>query len=127
MGNFPNKDTQFQPGVSGNPKGKPKGAKHLSTHIQEMLNDENFSTYLTDARDGWKEYRGAPIKAIVKTAMIKAIQGDTKAADWLAKYGYGQKLTLANDEESPITGPADPSIAQAWTQLLKDRTNSEKD
>lgn len=88
------KATQFKPGQSGNPAGPKPGYKHLSTHIQEMLNDEEFTTYLADARDGWKEYKGAPVKAIVKTAMLKAIQGDTKAADWLAKYGYGTKVEV---------------------------------
>lgn len=93
-GTFPNRSTQFKPGQSGNPAGKPKGALHLTTHIQNMLNDEDFTTYLADARDGWKEFKGAPIKAIVQTAMIKAIQGDDKAREWLAKYGYGQKLEV---------------------------------
>ncbi len=115
----------FQPGPDPRRGSKPKGSKHLSTHIQEMLNDDSFSTYLTDAKDGWKEYKGAPIKAIVKTAMIKAIQGDVKAADWLAKYGYGAKLTLANDEENPITSPVDPGLAAKWVDFLKDSTQDE--
>lgn len=91
---FPNKDTQFQPGRSGNPKGKPKGAKHISTWIQEMLNDEEFQTLLSDPRDGWKEYKGAPLRAIIKTMSIKAMQGDVKAFDALAKHGYSQNIKI---------------------------------
>lgn len=91
---FPNKDTQFQPGQSGNPKGKLKGTKHISTWIQDLLNDEEFQTYVPDARDGFKEFKGAPMKAIVKAMTIKAITGDVKAFDALAKYGYGQNIKM---------------------------------
>lgn len=121
------KDTQFQPGVSGNPSGKPKGTKNLATHIQEMLSDEDFTTYLTDPKDGWREFKGAPVKAIVQTALVRAIQGDDKAREWLAKYGYGQKMTLANDVENPITDtvPVTPELTEKWLEFLKGQTKDD--
>lgn len=88
---------QFKPGQSGNPKGKPKGTKHISTWIQEMLNDEEFETVLIDAKKGAVEYKGAPLKAIIRTAMHKSIH-DPKTgqqwAEWLAKHGYGNRTIL---------------------------------
>lgn len=85
--------TQFQPGESGNPAGKPKGTKHLSTWIQELLNDENFKATI---RRGLEivDYEGAPIKAIIQAQIILALNGDTKAFDTLAKRGYGDKLEV---------------------------------
>lgn len=100
---FPNKDTQWKPGESGNPDGKPKGALHLSTHIQNLLNDEKFEAMLADPREGWKTYKGAPVKAILKALAIKAMAGDVKAFDALAKYGYGQKLELNGKLEGNLT------------------------
>lgn len=37
MGEFPNKTSQFQKGVSGNPHGRPKGALSKKTIVKEIL------------------------------------------------------------------------------------------
>lgn len=89
----------WKPGQSGNPAGMKKGTKHISTWIQEMLNDEDFETMLLDSRKGMVEFKGAPLKAIIKTAVFRASQGDDKAREWLAKYGYGTKLDVTSDGE----------------------------
>ncbi len=34
---FPNKETQFKPGQSGNPNGRPRGSKNRSTIIRQIL------------------------------------------------------------------------------------------
>lgn len=86
----PPKEHQFKPGQSGNPNGVPKGTKHLSTHIQEMLNDEDFELKLKDGT----LLKERPIKAIIKTAVAKSISGDNRWAEWLAKHGYGEKIKL---------------------------------
>ena len=88
------KATQFQPGQSGNPAGKPKGAVHLSTRIQEMLNDDEFTANMVGSDGKSIQFKGQPMEAIVRTAMLKAMSGDKKWAEWLAKYGYGLKQVL---------------------------------
>lgn len=77
--------TPFQKGKPGGP-GRPKGSKHVSTWIQELLNDEEFD--LSKFVAG-KPYKGAPMQAIIITAVVQALQGDPKWADLLFKYGYG--------------------------------------
>lgn len=67
-----------------------------------MMNDEDFATLLPDPRDGWKEFKGAPAKAIVMTAMIRAIQGEKESREWLAKYGYGTKVELTGADGAPL-------------------------
>ena len=96
------KPTQWKPGESGNPAGKPKGAMSLSKRIQQMMDDEDFTTYLPDTRDGWKEFKGAPAIAIINTALIKAVQGDEKSREWLAKYGYGNKIELTGEDGAAL-------------------------
>jgi hypothetical protein len=85
--------TQFKAGQSGNPKGLPKGTKHLSTHIKELL--EQPTELLALDYDGKiKKIKTAPIKAIIMANIYKAAEGDLKAMDNLAKYGYGTKVDV---------------------------------
>lgn len=88
------KATQFKPGQSGNPAGPKPGFKHLSTHIQELLNDEKFETQIQRGDYKIEDWKGAPIKAILRALAVKAMHGDTKAFDALAKYGYGTKVEV---------------------------------
>lgn len=83
----------WPPGQSGNPQGKPKGTKHLSTYIQEMMDDPGF---IIGAKDK-KNIIGKPIKAILGTLINKALSGDVRAFELLAKYGYGSKVDVTSD------------------------------
>lgn len=108
--------TQFKPGQSGNPAGKPKGRRNLSTVIQEMLNDEKFIERLSDklqdeVKKADPEFQGTPMKAIITTAMIEAFNPNNPhkarhaARDWLAKYGYGTKIDVTSDGERLEVAP----------------------
>lgn len=110
------KSTQWQPGQSGNPAGKKPGTKHISTYIAQMMEDDEFVQKL---RDG-SELQGAPIKAIIKTAIAQAVSGNKDAREWLAKYGYGYKVRHDIDmHPTPIDGweedsdvPEDDRVSQ---------------
>jgi hypothetical protein len=112
---------QWKPGESGNPEGKPKGTIHLSTHIQNLLNDDNFELYLEDRLDGWKKFDGPPVKAIVQVALKKAAAGDTKWAEWLAKYGYGQKFEVEHSGEIE-TGTHNEVLNAEFAEFMKKKT-----
>lgn len=60
---------QFIPGVSGNPAGKPKGVKHMTTLLEEAIKAVAEGTGTTED------------KLVVKALIDKAKQGDTKAID----------------------------------------------
>lgn len=113
----------FQPGDDPRRYKKQKGTIHLSTHIQNMLNDEEFSMWLSDPKDGFKEYKGAPMKAIIMTAIKLAADKSKEGAaarEWLAKYGYGQKFELEHSGEI-ATGVADPQLAAEFSKYLKEK------
>lgn len=87
----------FKPGYDSRRGVKPKGAKHLSTYIKEALEDEEFEVWLTHPTKGIVEFKGMPIKAIIMTAVQRAVNGDDKAREWLAKYAYGTKVDITSD------------------------------
>lgn len=96
----PPEETRWKPGQSGNPKGLPKGTLHLSTHIQNLLNDPEFEFIILGGKDKGKtiSYKGAPVKAIIGVAIHKAMKGDVKWGEWLAKHGYGIKMQVNGDD-----------------------------
>ena len=64
--------TRFRPGVSGNPRGRPKGARSFRTELLEELSEQ------APANDG-----SAPnmtnLRAIVRRLVANAIGGDPRA------------------------------------------------
>ena len=73
---FPNKDTQFKAGQSGNPNGRPKKLPDLDKLLAEVLGPNK------DGRDG--------MEIIVEAMLKKAAKGDVKAAELLLNRGYGK-------------------------------------
>lgn len=96
------KATQFKKGQSGNPAGPKPGYKHISTHIREMLEDEEFDGFIVNNTGGMTEYKGKPIKAILRAMAIKAMSGDARAFEALSKYGYGTTVEVKGLEAAPI-------------------------
>ena len=95
----PPKEHQFKPGQSGNPAGKPKGTIQLSTIIQNLAEDIDWDLTNLKSKDELKEkYGKRGFNALVYVAFSKAMSGDVKAMEWLAKHGYGEKLKLEVDD-----------------------------
>lgn len=89
------KATQFKPGQSGNPSGPKPGYKHINTWVQELMVDEEFEAMIQEGYT-YKEFKGAPIKAVIKAQIKKAVAGDTRAYDALVRSGWAQKVEQEN-------------------------------
>lgn len=89
-----------------NPKGKPKGTKHLSTIIRDVLENLDWSkTTLKNKDELQKLYGKNGWKAIVYVATTKAMAGDPQAMKWLAENGFGKHVdvtTNGKDLPQPI-------------------------
>lgn len=71
----PPRDTRFQPGQSGNPKGRQKGTKSFKAAVGAILNE----TIKVQTPQGAK--RITKLEALVHTSLNSALKGDAKAAD----------------------------------------------
>lgn len=78
-------ETRFQPGVSGNKNGRPKGSRSMSTIVKELLDDEELvDRVLAQKHSYWKHLPDKNFAtAIVIVMMIKAMSGDVRAATWI--------------------------------------------
>jgi hypothetical protein len=66
----PPKSGQFKRGRSGNPKGRPKGSQKLATDLAAELNEQ---ITVRESRRVSKQ------RALIKSLMAKALQGDVRA------------------------------------------------
>ena len=71
----PPKHSQFKPGKSGNPRGRPKGARNLKTDLEEELAE------LLTLREGNKELRLSKQRALIKSLMARGLKGNDRAAE----------------------------------------------
>lgn len=69
----PPKHTRFQKGVSGNPKGRPKGAKSIATILNEMSREQVKTTI-----NGRTRYK-SKLEIVFLQLINKAAGGDLKA------------------------------------------------
>lgn len=78
----PPKRTRFEPGVSGNPRGRPKGAKNK----RPALNEERMKAIVLDEayrqvamRDGEKTVSVPIAQAVIRALGVKAVKGDHRS------------------------------------------------
>ena len=78
----PPKANQFKKGKSGNPKGRPRGSLNLATDLADELGEQII------VREDSRPRRMSKQRALIKSLMAKALQGDVRAsAAILALYG----------------------------------------
>lgn len=93
----PPRHSRFQPGKSGNPKGRPKGSKNLETIVRE----EGAKKVTVN---GPKGQRVVTItQAIVMQMATKAARGDRSSQrDFLAMYARHEEAWSSKDEATLI-------------------------
>lgn len=88
----------------------PKRPRNLDKIIREILNDDDLvDKVIANQPEYWQRLpakNGAYIMATVM--MVKAMGGDIKAAEWIRKSGYGDKVVL--DDNGGFFGKSDFTI-----------------
>lgn len=90
----PPKNTQFQTGQSGNPKGRPKGTKNLKTDLQEVLNEK------VQVNAGGKTLIVSKQRAMLMRISELALKGNVRAIEFLTKLA----LQHLEDDNASVAG-----------------------
>ena len=108
----PPQHSQFQPGVSGNPKGRPTGVKNLATDLEEELSQKILVT------EGGKPQQTTKQRAMVKSLMAKALKGDTRAASVLISLILGLEQSRAATQSQERLDEDDLDILAAYRDRI---------
>jgi len=94
--------TEFKPGQSGNPKGRPK-VPDLKKEIAIVLSG-------SDKENG--------LYTLLKKIFERAKSGDMRAAELLLKYGYGLPNPMPQENESQ------PRVINTTYEIVKDEDDN---
>lgn len=88
-------NTRFKPGQSGNPKGRPRGAKNFTTVLEDELKAPIPVT------ENKKRKRISKREAIAKQLVNKAVSGDLRAIQTVMNETRLRESTSAPPEQPP--------------------------
>jgi hypothetical protein len=110
----PPKHTQFRKGTTGNPKGRPKGSKNLSTYIMEAARDQ------VSARVGGRTRLISKLQATAMQLATKAAGGDQAAIgrflDWVDE--IETRAASGKPTQFPLSAP-DVEVLRAAYERMK--------
>jgi len=102
----PPRHRQFKKGQTGNPKGRPKGAKNIKTELAEELQEKIV------VREDGKRMVVSRRRAIIKTLVAKALKGDIRAAKELVNLDYKYLPPDESQPEERVLAPEDKAILE---------------
>ena len=103
----PPKTHRFKPGESGNPRGRPKGARNLGTDLKDILGRR------VSIREDGKERRISRQEALLLSLYNKALHGDVRAATAII-------TMLSKLAPSSAEPPEVPSLSENDERILAD-------
>src|SRR3954452_20286028 len=106
----PPEHTQFKPGQSGNPNGRPKGHRNFKTDVHATL-----QTPVKITRNG-RISRITTQRAILETMRVEGLKGNQRANEQLLR--LGEKYSEPNVAvEAPLQA-GDQAILDAYVQRI---------
>jgi hypothetical protein len=112
-GGNPPKHTQFRKGTSGNPKGRPKGSKNLSTYLMEAARAQ------VNAMVGGKTRTISKLQATAMQLATKAAGGDQAAIgkflDWIDE--IETRAASVKPTQFPLSAPDIEVIRAAYERM----------
>jgi hypothetical protein len=100
---------QFKPGQSGNPKGRPKGAKNESTILRELMGRK------IESRSGNRSRKITILEGILLRITEDSLKGNTKSATFLLnRYA----AMVSGELQRPDLNEDDRAVLEAFAQRI---------
>jgi hypothetical protein len=103
----PPKDRQFRRGQSGNPNGRPLGARNFKTDLREELSES------ISIREGGRDISISKQRALIKRLVASAIEGDARSIATLMSFCA---RAFGDDNDDQQQAPEDREIVQAFAR-----------
>jgi hypothetical protein len=110
----PPEHSRFKKGVSGNPKGRPKGSKDQP--VIDIISE--FQNLLTAYREGGRAKRASRLELLLKKLVNSALEGDARSAELLFK--LRAKVSKSGDARSQ------KFIVEDWVPDFEGQTGQQK-
>jgi hypothetical protein len=98
---------QFQPGQSGNPNGRPKGARNFKSDLRDELSE------IISFREGGRDISISKQRALIKRLVASAIDGDARSIATLMSFCA---RAFGDDNDDQPQAPEDREIVQAFAR-----------
>ncbi|MBV8110403.1 MAG: hypothetical protein JO012_11625 [Hyphomicrobiales bacterium] len=108
----PPKDRQFRRGQSGNPNGRPLGARNFKTDLREELSES------ISIREGDRDISISKQRALIKRLVASAIEGDARSIATLMSFCV---RAFGDDDDDQQQAPEDREIVQAFARRTTKR------
>ena len=107
----PPRANQFRPGQSGNPSGRPKGVRNFRSELREELSE------VVTVRDGEREIQVSKQRALIKSLVAAAIEGNQRAA--ASVLAICVRMLADAEDDDAIEDVGDREIVEAFTKRKK--------
>jgi Family of unknown function (DUF5681) len=107
----PPREHQFRPGQSGNPSGRPKGARNFRSDLREELSE------LVTVHNGDRDIQISKQRALIKSVVAAAIDGNQRAA--ASVLAMCMRMLADAEDDDAIDSVEDRDIVEAFSKRRK--------
>jgi Family of unknown function (DUF5681) len=116
----PPQHSRFQPGQSGNPRGRRKNVRNFKTDLLDELREQ------IPIRENGRERKISKQRAFIKALVAAAIKGDMRATTALVSFCTRSLDAQAEEDVSAAPAPEEIDIIETFLTRERKRRRAEK-